>query len=76
MKTEMTSAEATEMMFKIRDLLNDKDLNLFIELTSHECGAKMEDVKFCFDMLLFEFTSDEQNLLISIGNKDVDLGQG
>ena len=56
---EMTSAEATEMMFKIRDMLNDKDLNMFMELTSYECGAKMEDVKFCFDMLVKEFTADE-----------------
>ena len=53
----MTSIEATEMLFKIRDMLNDKDLNMFMELTSYECGAKMEDVKFCFDMLVKEFTS-------------------
>lgn len=58
MKTEMTSAEATEMMFKISSMLNDKDLNLYLELTSYECRARMEDVKFCFDMLLKEFTSD------------------
>ena len=55
----MTSAEATEMLFRIRDMLNNKDLNLFIDLTSHECGAKMEDVKFCFDMLMKDFTSNE-----------------
>lgn len=55
----MTSSEATEILFKINSMLNDKDLNLYLELTSYECRARMEDVKFCFDMLLKEFTSDE-----------------
>lgn len=55
----MTSIEVTEMLFKMRDMLNNPELNKFVDLTSYESRAKLEDVKFCFDTFLNEFCQGE-----------------
>lgn len=55
----MTSIEATEMMFKIREMLKDEDLNLYLAITSDKCASKMREVRTSFDAVLKEFTADE-----------------